>query len=298
MDWRALEDLATFARLEAASGDVEPWAAVLAGMRLDPETAAWAASLYNTTDDLTSTFTILSACPGPAEWAAAGPRVHNLAASVALSGERRNLYGGRICRRLDSYAAHLAGRTQDAWVADAVTGADPFANFAAVMPHLRQVWGVGRLAAFEWAEFLNKVSGWPIETPNGALWASSGPRESLERLWGGGAPARSLRQLDAWATETRGFLTAHGTPLTWWDFETVICDFNVMRKGRYYPGKHLAMISTEIDGLPAGWRETARAAYRGVIPDGWRDVPAGVDKALCRTYRDTGRIPTPLLEAA
>jgi hypothetical protein len=262
-------------------------------MPLDPEQALWAASLYNSTDDLASTFTILSAAPDPAAWAAAGPDTRALAASVALSGERRNLRGGRITTRLDSYAAALDGRTQHAWIADVTADPDPFANFAAVMPRLRQVWGVGRLSAFEWAEFLHKVGGYPIQTPNGALWESSGPRESLQRLWNGGAPARSTRQLDEWARETRGLLAHQGAPLTWWDFETVICDFNVMRKGRYYPGKHLAMIAAEIGTLPDPWRPAATAAYRKAIPDGWRDIPPGADKALARTYRDTGRIPTP-----
>jgi hypothetical protein len=88
-------------------------------------------------------------------------------------------------------------------------------------------------------------------------------------------------------------LAEAGADLSWWDFETVICDFNVMRKGRYYPGKHLAMISEEIDGMAEPGRSVVRAAYDAVIPDPWRDIPPGPDKELGSAYRETGTIHTP-----
>ena len=157
---------------------------------------------------------------------------------------------------------------------------------------------VGRLSAFEWAEFLAKIGGYPVETDDGALWESSGPRESLQRIFNRGEPAKSADYLTAWAYTCKEHLAAEGVPLTWWDFETVICDFNVMRKGRYYPGKHLAMLRGEIDGLPERWREPVLTAYRSVIPEPWRELSGGVDKELCRAYRDTGEIRLPILESA
>jgi Alpha-glutamyl/putrescinyl thymine pyrophosphorylase clade 2 len=299
-DERRLADLITFARAEVDSGDIEPWAEVIAAMtrvdivgaaRLDREQVLWLTSLYNTTDDLLSSLTIAAAAPSPQAWAAAGPAVRAAAAAVRLSQERRNLYGGRILRRLDSYAAHLAGQPQYAWVSDAIVTDDRHANFPILMGWLRRVWGVGRLSAFEWAEFLHKVDRVPVETTDGCLWESSGPRQSLERIYG---PAPSEQWLAERAHETRQVLADAGISLSWWDFETVICDFNVMTKGRYYPGKHLAMISAEIAALPERWRGAYTAAYRAVIPDGWRDIAPGVDRHLCREYVTTGRVRTPL----
>jgi hypothetical protein len=187
----------------------------------------------------------------------------------------------------------LGGQRQLLWLREAVPdGADPAAAFLTLMPYLRRVWGVGRLTAFEWAEFTAKVLGLPLEPPHAFLWESSGPRESLERLYGNDNP--TVQWLDATAVECRAMLAEHGVVLSWWDFETVICDFNVMRKGRYYPGKHLAMISEEIDGVTASAdRQVLREAYRAAVPPPWRDVPPGADKQLAQAYRDTGIVRTP-----
>jgi hypothetical protein len=73
-DLKVLTDLTIFARAELASGDIEPWAAVLAAahtLRLvDAEGAAWAVKLYNAYDDLASAWQVAAAWPGPAAWAA------------------------------------------------------------------------------------------------------------------------------------------------------------------------------------------------------------------------------------
>lgn len=300
-----LADLVEFARLEVASADIEPWAATITAMTdpavvgtdsaLGPERVLWVAALYNTTDDIKSALTIHDLCPGIWSWRAVTPRAREIVAGLPLSTERRNLYGGRILDRLDSHAEQVGAWTQRAWIDQVIyCRNDPHANFPLLMTHLRRVWGVGRLAAFEWAEFLNKVAGVPVETTDGALWESSGPRESLERIYGQTASGRGW--LAARAAQTKSLLAAEGVPLSWWDFETVICDFNVMVKGRYYPGKHLAMISEEIANLPeaGGWRAAWTAAYRSVVPAPWRDLPPGVSKDLCRAYARTGIIHTPL----
>lgn len=302
----------TFARLELESGDIEPWASTIAAMRLpalgtlEPglpaqgnltlEQALWMAALYNTTDDLLSALRIAALAPNVQAWSGVTPYGREVVAGLPISGERRNLYGGRILDRLDSHAEQIGPQTHLSWIGQAVyEPTQPRLNFPLVMSLLRRVWGVGRLAAFEWAEFFCKVGGVPVETTDGALWESSGPRESLERLYGRDAP--SAAWLTDRAYETMALLEGEGVHLSWWDFETVICDFNVMRKGRYYPGKHLAMISAEIAGLPEadGWRDEWTAAYRAVIPAPWRDLPPGVDKELCRTYAATGTIRTPLM---
>lgn len=290
----ALEDLVTFARLEADGGDIEPWAAVLAELHtsgvLDDEAALWAVKLYNCTDDFGSAFRIMEQAPTPARWGGAS---REYVAALPLSAERRNLRGGKILRHLDSYTALLGGQSQREWLTEAVPpGADRFAAFGLLMPYLRRVWGVGRLSAFEWAEFCAKVGGLPVETPDACLWESSGPRESLQRLYG--EPNPTPTWLHDRAVECRSLLAEAGVALTWWDFETVICDFNVMRKGRYYPGKHIAMVRAEIEGLSGGIREVLRNALRAVIPAVWRDIPPGADAVLGAAYRDRGLIVTPV----
>src|SRR4051794_38596904 len=101
-DRARLDDLAEFARQELACGDIEPWAATIAALPLPAEDTLWLVHLYNSTDDLASSVTIAQAAASPAAWLAEHPT--GVAAGVALSGERRNLRGGKICRRLDSYA--------------------------------------------------------------------------------------------------------------------------------------------------------------------------------------------------
>jgi hypothetical protein len=294
-DLKVLTDLTIFARAELASGDIEPWAAVLAAahaLRLvDAEGAAWAVKLYNAYDDLASAWQVAARWPGPAAWAADPDTT--AAAAFPCSRERRNLRGGLVRRHLDSYtrALAVAGTTQAGWLGEAYPpGTPPEAAFGALLGWLRQVWGVGRQTAFEWAEFAGKVLHLPVTAPDACLWESSGPRESLERIYGQGAPAPSRGWLDDAAGRCRDHLAAAGVRLPWWDFETVICDFNVMRKGRYYPGQHLAMIRDEIAGLPAGPRGQLEQAYTAAIPEVWADVRPGVDKTRQRAYAAQGVI--------
>lgn len=296
-DKAALDDLVAFARLEVAAGDIEPWAAVLAELRrngtLDDEQALWAVKLYNATDDIGSAWGIRALWPSPAAWLADPD--HSAAGGFPCSRERRNLRGGRIIRHLDSYTVDVGTWTQRRWLAEALpAGGTPADGFWSMVLYLRRVWGVGRQTAFEWCEFVAKVADMAVEAPDAYLWDSSGPRESLERLYNAGASASTPGQLDEWSAACRAHLAAGGVDLSWWDFETVICDFNVMRKGRYYPGQHIAMIREEIEGLTDPHRSALRDALRAVVPAPWCFVPPGVDKTLARAYRDTGAIQTPL----
>lgn len=294
VEHRVLADLAEFARLELEAGDVEPWAAVIGHLHrsghLDTEQALWAVKLYNAYDDISSAWRVAADWPTPAAWALAGPE-RRKAAAYFISRERRNLFGGRLVRHLDSYVEGLDGRDQLEWLREALTGTDPYANFLTLMPYLRRTWGTGRQSAFEWAEFVAKVLSLPVETPDACLWESSGPRESLQRLYGNPAPTEQW--LNERAEECRTWLASQGAPLSWWDFETVICDFNVMRKGRYYPGAHIAMIREEIESLPNPARAQLREALAAAVPAPWIDTPPGRDKQLGRAYAATGRIHTP-----
>lgn len=289
IDTRILADLVRFARIEIASNDIEPWAAVIRELDIPREQKVWLATLYNTHDDLHSAWKSMRLWPTPAAWGRATNR--HKAAEFNCTQERRNLRGGRVLQRHASYVSTLAGRTEEEWMAKSVLFATtPGQAFRQMTEQMRTVWGVGRQSAFEWAEFMGKVVGMPVDAADGQLWESSGPRRSLEDLFRLTNP--SPAQLDDAANITRDYLYGEGVDLAWVDFETVICDFLVMRRGRYYPGRHLAALRDEIWTLPdEGDRELAKDAWYSVIPGDWADIPlGGIRDELLPIYRATGRI--------
>lgn len=304
-DGRALDDLVTFAHLELDSADIEPWAAVLAHLRatdrLGVQDTAWAVKLYNATDTFATAFAIMEVARIPRGWTKVGQPERDRIAALPISGERRNLRGGRLLTHLDDYVARVDTWKggQLAWLEEGVSlagsrdGWSPADAWDPLNAHLRQVWGTGRLSAFEWAEFVGKTGLVKVEAPHGCLWESSGPRESLTRLYGLDPLSVTPDLLEHVAHEARDHLAANGADLPWWDFETVICDFNVMRKGRYYPGRHLGMLREEIHTAPEEWRSRLMAAWKAVVPSPWSGVEPGDRKDLRPRYRDTGRIHTP-----
>jgi hypothetical protein len=157
------------------------------------------------------------------------------------------------------------------------------------MAWVRRVWGVGRQTAFEWVEFLGKVADFPVHAPHACLWESEGPRRSLQALFADPRPTPAA--LERYAHQTRDLLASRGVPLAWEDFETVICDFHVMRLGRYYPGRHLAALRGELAAVTDP-TDQARLldVFRALIPAPWHTIPPGIHKALLPRYRQTGHI--------
>lgn len=290
VDAARLADLVAFARLERDSHDVEPWADIIAAIDLPRSERTWLMTLYNTYDDLHSAFSCLRRWPTPAAWAAAADR-HD-AARYNCTQERRNLRGGRVLQRFASYASNLAGATEEEWMRAALDpAASPGANFARLTAHMRAVWGVGRQSAFEWAEFAGKVLGLPVDAADGQLWESSGPRRCLQRIFYLESPTEA--ELNHAAEVCREYLAAEGVELAWVDFETIICDFNVMRDGRYYPGRHLAALREEIDTLPdPADRALLNDAWASFVPEPWAQIAPAIDPAKMPVYRNTGRMLT------
>lgn len=290
VDTRTLADLATFARIEIESRDVEPWALTLRSLydqgTVDQEGAHWLVKAYNAFDDLSSGWGFVQRWPSPDAWRTAADRASVI--DFPCTQERRGLRGGRVAKHYDSYLESLAGQTQVQWFRTGYLGRDPADDFVYVLAHVRAIWGVGRQTAFEWAEFVEKVLDVPILAADAQLWESEGPRRSLQKMYGN--PAPTLNWLNDRAAECRQMLADEGVALSWEDFETIICDFNVMRDGRYYPGRHLAALREEIDAIPAADRGPLDAAWAAVVPDAWAGIRPGIDKALCKVYRDTGKI--------
>lgn len=285
---QAFADLVAFARIEVESSDLEPWALVLRALRdgQGAESSLWLVKLYNAYDSLGSAWGVWSRWPLPEVWSAAADG--NAAAEFACTQERRGLRGGRVLKHLDSYVAYLAGDPQGEWVRRPLASGDAEVGFIQLLAWLRRVWGVGRQTAFEWAEFLAKVADLPVTAPDAQLWESEGPRRSIQRLYGNESP--TLGWLNDKARECRDLLHSEGIDLSWEDFETVICDFNVMRDGRYYPGRHLAALREEIDEIPEPDRSMLVDVFSEVIPSPWNAIAPGIDRDLLAVYRDTGKL--------
>lgn len=290
VDIERLQDLSDFARVEMAARDVEPWADIIAAVDLPRAQRCWLMTLYNTYDDLNSAMNCLRRWPSIKAWSRASDR-HD-AATYNCTQERRNLRGGRVLQRFASYATTLANEPEENWMWSACHSDSVGENFAKLSTQMRQVWGVGRQSAFEWAEFAGKVLGLPVDAADGQLFESSGPRRCLERIFYLEHPVTE-GQLDNVAWVAREFIRDHGTPLRWVDFETIICDFNVMRDGRYYPGRHLAAMREEIDGLSdADDRALLNAAWDSFVPAPWNKIAPGIDPVKMPVYRNTGKMIT------
>lgn len=304
-DASALADLLAFGRVEVESRDVEPWADLIGQLRrqgtLGDEDAAWVVKLYNAYDDFGSAWSVFRRWPSVLAWAT-GP-LNGEVAAYPVTNERRALRlrtpagpSGKMVLHLASYSAHVANvGSEVAWLRAALAGDDPGVNFMRMVERMRLVWGVGRQSSFEWAEFVGKVGLVEVTAPEAYLWESEGPRRSLQRLYRN--PTPTPEWLEDRAFECRDWLDANGLALSWEDFETIICDFNVMRDGRYYPGRHLAALREEIELAPEPDRPLLLAAWAEVVPAPWRSIAPGIDRGLLPVYRETGQIITPELAA-
>ena len=281
-DHAAIEDLIDFVAAEIALGDIEPWAEIITALDWEPERTAWLVKGYNAYDALDSAWSLVSAWEGPAEWAAAADG--DLAAVFACTQERRGLRGGRVLRHLASYAGHVGEGSQTEWIERGLGEMRGAEGFNALMFWTRTIWGVGRQTAFEWVEFLAKTGLADVGADRAAYAQSTGPRRSLERIFGATSP--DPEWLEARGEDIRSVLSAAGFPLSVEDTETVICDFNVMRDGRYYPGRHLAALREEVEAIDD---PEVRVAWEKVAGD-YATIPPGIDRTLLSVYRDTGRM--------
>jgi len=292
IDHLAYDDLLTFAVIEVRMRDIEPWAEMIEHLhtsgRVSREEALWLVKLYNAYDSLGSAWAMFRKWPTIHEWALSADFF--IAADFPCTQERRNLRGGKVLQHLSSYHQHIIGGdgSHYGWLSANLTG-DQHADFANLTERMRRVWGVGRQTAFEWAEFAQKCVGLPVDAADAQLWESSGPRRSIERIYGLEDP--TPRTLEEAATDLRQRLANDGCYLSVVDFETVICDFNVMRDGRYYPGRHLAALREEIEEQPDPRdRKMLGEVFNEFVPWDYQRIAPGIKKELLPVYKRTGQI--------
>lgn len=290
LDFDMLHDFVAFARAELAANDVEPWAemfkVVYEEQLLPQEEAIWLTTLYNTYDRVDSSLGVYNRWPTPHHWAADPNREE--ARQFPCAQERRNLHGGKVNRRHQEYADALGDRSQLVWLAEPLEFDSLGDDFRRLSAHMRSIWGVGRQAAFEWAEFAGKCFSLPVDAADGQLYDSSGPRESIEALYNDGNKM-TADELNAAADHLQGTLAHEGLDVPFVDLETLVCDFKVMRKGGYFVGRHITALKGEIAG-----NELLEYAFAKVIPTDWASIPGGLDMEprLRGLYKSTGHIIT------
>lgn len=294
LDFDMLDHFVTFARAEQLANDIEPWAAMFRVVYdeelLPKEEAIWLTTLYNTYDRVDSALGVAGRWPTPMHWLADPDREE--ARQFPCAQERRNLHGGKVNRRHQGYAELVldVGGSQLDWLLEPFT--DPSAtkgeNFRDLTKHMLQIWGVGRQAAFEWAEFAGKCFSLPVDAADGQLYDSSGPRTSIEALYNGGE-RMTAQALDAAADHLRGYLAGEGVDVPFVDLETLVCDFKVMRHGGYFVGRHITALKGEIAG-----NELLEYAFNKVLSPEWAAIPGGLDMEprLRNHYKKTGHIIT------
>ena len=276
-----LDDVAMFGAAHIASDDVDPIYPVLRWLydaeRMDDEQRLWATILYTTYYNLTSGLQAFDAMP------TAG-RLPETVTRFPTGVERRGLRGGLTGPFIDGFIDALAGQSIKGWLTQS-WGDDPVVNYLLLWDTWQTVKGNGRWSAFKIAEVLRRVHGFNIIAPDMRLKFCTGPLEGLRWMFPHGVSD------DHRAKVFREAMIERGVDEDWEHLETVLCDFNSMRKGHYYVGHDIDQMQEQIAFAPAPIALRLREARHGSLPqaylgelNGWN----GRSAPLAKSYRDTG----------
>lgn len=166
----------------------------------------------------------------------------------------------------------------------------------------------GRWSAFKTAELLKEVHDFPMDAPDMRMQHCSGPREGLIWLYGLDNLGRykaleRVRILNDYGLRLRRALADRGLPLSWEQLETILCNFNSMRQGKYYVGHDIdemqdqirkAMILDTFKGWPEGFSALVEARQETIPMDylGEFNGRYGVEHNRMDEYLRYGRILT------
>lgn len=289
-------DFLYFSELQLWSRDIDPVYPVLGELLANrqPETQAWWVWLYVAYYDLGSTLIALQHH--------AGPEPLCTECSFLPTGvERRNLRGGKIARHIEDSLEVMNGRIHR-WLSGYAAADD----WSMLQERLQQVWGNGRWAAYKTGEVLQKVLQWshivPADMGNAF---SSGPRHGLDLFFPPlqGNSVEVVAHLDRRGEKVYKRLVDAGAPVAdIAEVETLLCDFNSMVKGNYYPGRDIDELQESLlragsddrfahrsdQALEPAWKARKHAfpsAYLGEL-NGW----TGVDKDRKKHYARTGEV--------
>ena len=162
---------------------------------------------------------------------------------------------------------------------------------------IEQPWGNGRWASYKTVEILQKVHGWPLVAPDMGNDGSSGPRQTLARLYDlpSGDSKAAVAAADAAGVDLQKRLAEAGVRLEIEEVETVLCDFGNVMKGKFYVGHDIDGMAEAImhPSVPPEVRERLFTARKVTLPHeylgelkGWD----GIDDELGRRYLLTGEV--------
>jgi len=294
-DWDAI---AYFAQHLIESRDQDPIYPILYELsrlrEYDPEESLWLSVVYQAFYHL----------PAALEAMRRLGDFRNLAPSTLLDAqlqqlptgiERRGLRGGLVVSYLSlvSEARKRAGGFQK-WLTDG-WGTNPYLNYSYFQQTWQNVEFNGRWSSFKMAEILKVSHSWNIAAPHMDLWKSTGPRQSLEYLYDLSKP--DLITLNETGENFRHRLQKSlNRAVDWETVETVLCNWNSVRQGRYYVGHDIDELQTQIEHanyLSVADQMDILAARLAALPDAYLGEHHGWDrlsKSRQRAWIDAGLV--------
>lgn len=293
------EEFARFADALVATGDLDPASVLLRALAdewdLDTEGRIRLVFLWIAFDHTASVLHF---------WERHGFPDHRAVPADLLrlptSMERR---GHRSPRALQRHLEALGAR--DSWsrlLVPLLDARTPRASWRAVIEAVAGIPGNGRWSSFKAGEMLVEVAGFPMDAPDCQHGNSSGPRTGLGLLipetaaFVGNDP-ETLLFLDQRTEDVRaGLEVAGGYKVPLHQVESILCDYQGLRKGRYWLGHDIQLQHDELVAarfLSDDMRTAAFAARARAFPGYLRAEDGALDghdpKHLAATARD-GRL--------
>jgi hypothetical protein len=286
----------TFGRELMRSRDIDPLYPVLSELmnilRLENQSARlWLTFLYVAYYHLPSALAIFAEQSYPQS-------LSSRAIMYPTGVERRNLRGGLALSHVEHYVIRMrrAGG-QEQWLARILRHKNAEQNYEAFWQCSQDIWGNGRWAAYKWSEILKKVHGYPLSAPDLRLQYCSGPRDGLAYLLNM-QEVSDISYLNEAAQQLKDWMENEGNwqdDLDWEALETILCNFNSLRKGKYYVGHDIDELQQRIleasgqQWLKFPWSSFLWQARSKALPHAylgeehnWR----GIQKERMRAYLD------------
>ena len=222
--------------------------------------------------------------------------------NLPIDKNRRNLYGAKIVRHLDSVCT--LHREYPDWPCQDFTG-DPARDWFRLKHNLGQAWGNGRFAVYNTADMLHKVNGVQVTVEDFENKSSSGPADAIWRI--SNCDRKNVEQLDreGEAIHQRVLASRRHPIYTKSDrgtIESVLCNFSGMCRGKYYPGRNIDRQQGRIIRLQA-----VNDRYKKLLEPFWTARQAcylkqhlgefngweGVDRPRMKHYAQTGEMLCP-----
>ncbi len=146
----------------------------------------------------------------------------------------------------------------------------PKMNWEITQEKLQQVWGNGRWACYKTAEVLWKVNGLNLEATDMGHAHSSGSRKGLELLYNNlpkGNTENEIKLLDTISDDLVLYMKRCGLEVSIETAETSLCDFNSLRKGKYYSGIDIDHMQEDLIKTPSVYTDLAFEGRRKLIPN-------------------------------